>query len=649
MKKQNKKGFTLTEVLVVVLVISVLAAIAYPMYMRSITKSKAVEAINLLEMVRNKQLQNFAKKGKYFTDFSGVNNLTSDAENEQNTTSVIKVKEYTLSLNTDKNCMYASYNKGNTKFTFSSSYETAGLGCSGDICKSFGDIVGTADDVCNCNTKCSNGFTLNTDSCACECNLGCNNGSSCTTPSQNQPLSQSCGNGGTQTRVCTASCGGGSCGAWGPCTGQTCASSLKPSSNQSCGKCGSQSRTISCNNSTGAWQTSAWGSCTGEGSCTPGATQSCEGNGTQTCTSSCSWGTCVTAAKTPCPSACSANQKRDTAVEYSEDGACCVAKTACPSTCPDGQERDSSVSFTEDGTCCVSKTCDANESSLCSSTDGVWNNDDCSCSCGGKKSWSAATGCQCTNAADSSVCANSGGTWDDTQCSCSCASNKVWSGTSCDCADTAAATKCTNSKGTWKTDTCACECSGKNMTLVNGECKPKFKAKKINIGVLVNCHYCPDGFSWRTVCGENNKEDCYYAGSFDVSQGCSPATSKRDAAQYVISYEFYQGGSLQKRKGGTNGGGDPEDAYLWWTGGTRIGGQMYRYSGGSMPNCGSDVQDFCNQRCDKNSSTCSAKCLVSKSVPGCVNPRYKYCWHKCSPTRYSASNAAGTGVVGTCQ
>ena len=48
----KKSGFTLTEVLVVVLVISVLAAMAYPIYTKSATKSRAVEAINLLEMVR---------------------------------------------------------------------------------------------------------------------------------------------------------------------------------------------------------------------------------------------------------------------------------------------------------------------------------------------------------------------------------------------------------------------------------------------------------------------------------------------------------------------------------------------------------------------------------------------------------------------
>ena len=59
-KSKSRKGFTLSEMLVVVMVISVLAAIAYPIYTKAATKSRAIEAINLLEMVRNKQQQKYA-------------------------------------------------------------------------------------------------------------------------------------------------------------------------------------------------------------------------------------------------------------------------------------------------------------------------------------------------------------------------------------------------------------------------------------------------------------------------------------------------------------------------------------------------------------------------------------------------------------
>ena len=299
MKNNNKKkGFTLTEVLVVVLVIAVLAAIAYPMYTRSITKSKAVEAINLLEMVRNKQLQKFARDHEYYTDLSKITQLTSDSSLVTVEGETLKVNGYVLSVNPDKNCMSAYYKKGNTEFTLSTSYETAGLGCSGDICKSFGDIVGSATDVCGCTKTCDSGFTLDQASCSCVCNLGCATAGSCSSPSLSLPTTQSCGNGGSQTRVCTPSCNGGDCGAWGSCTSQTCEESLKPAASQSCGTCGTQSRTVSCNNSTGGWQTGAWSACTGDTcSCSeaskPAASQAC-GNcnkGTQTRTVTCNTST----------------------------------------------------------------------------------------------------------------------------------------------------------------------------------------------------------------------------------------------------------------------------------------------------------------------------------------------------------------------
>lgn len=667
-KSKCKKGFTLTEVLVVILIISVLAAIVYPMYTKVITKSRAVEAINLLEMVRSKQLQKFARDKAYYTTVAGLGQLTS-SEEQSVEGPVLKVKDYTISLNTDKSCMTASYVKnGQSIFSFSSSYERSGLGCTGDICSSFGNIIGTSQDVCNCGNKtCSNGETLDENTCECKCFRGCNQGGkcfdpygggesrpcasgcgtetstsscggavwtgSCGAPYLKYPISEACSGGGTRTRSCTSDCGGGSCGVWSACTGG------KTPCPASC-PAGQKRDTAVANQEDGAC-------CVAKTACPA----SCPtGQKRDTSISYSEDGSCCTA-QSACPATCEAGKKRNPSVNYTEQGECCIAKTACPATCADGEERDTSISYTEDGSCCKSKTCDESPKSLCESSMGTWDGGKaCACDCGSTKTWSVANGCECTNAADKTLCTNGGGSWNHASCACSCGTGKTWDAASgCVCSDTAAATKCTSSKGKWDSKKCSCSCTEKNFTLVNGECKPKFKAEKVNIGVLVNCHYCPDGFSWRTVCGENNKEDCYYGGDFDVQQGCDNVNGKRDNPQYVISYEFYIGGSLQKRKGGSNGGGDPEDAYLWWTGGERIGGKMYRYSGGSMPTCSGDPQDFCNQRCDAKSSTCNDKCLVNMNTNGCTNPRYKYCWHKCSPTRYSASNSSGTGVVVRCK
>lgn len=69
---KNRKGFTLTEVMVTVLIIASLAAIAYPMYNRSIMKARVADAISLIEIVRTAQQRNMAVNGNYFTQFTNA-------------------------------------------------------------------------------------------------------------------------------------------------------------------------------------------------------------------------------------------------------------------------------------------------------------------------------------------------------------------------------------------------------------------------------------------------------------------------------------------------------------------------------------------------------------------------------------------------
>ena len=47
-RKCMKKGFTLTELLVVVLIIAILSSVALPQYMKAVEKARATEAIELL-------------------------------------------------------------------------------------------------------------------------------------------------------------------------------------------------------------------------------------------------------------------------------------------------------------------------------------------------------------------------------------------------------------------------------------------------------------------------------------------------------------------------------------------------------------------------------------------------------------------------
>ncbi len=392
-RRLRRSGFTLTEVLVVVLVISVLAAIAYPIYTKSANKSRAVEAINLLQMVRTKQLAKFARSKQYITDVSALGQLTSHKSTETVVDGqVLKIKDYTISLNPSKDCSTATYDKGGIKFSFSSSYEHSGLGCTGAICSSFGNIIGASEDVCGCSSApCPAGFVRDTNNCECKCLSGCINNGVCQAPSQTQPTSRACGNGGTQLRTCTAGCDGGSCGEWGPCTGQSCPASSKPAESEVCGNCGTRTRTVTCDGATGAWTSGAWGNCTAEGVCAPNATQPCGNGGTQTCTSSCQWSsTCV---ETPCPATCADGFIR-TSATTGNTATCC----SCPSP---------KTTKMQSGGCDVNGNCQANKMictcpntadyTKCTSTGGTWNDTTCTCTCPttGKNPFDSTTGCAC--------------------------------------------------------------------------------------------------------------------------------------------------------------------------------------------------------------------------------------------------------------
>ena len=54
-KKRNEKGFTLIELMIVVVIIGILAALAIPRFMRATTKSKQSEAKQVLKQIYTMQ------------------------------------------------------------------------------------------------------------------------------------------------------------------------------------------------------------------------------------------------------------------------------------------------------------------------------------------------------------------------------------------------------------------------------------------------------------------------------------------------------------------------------------------------------------------------------------------------------------------
>jgi type IV pilus assembly protein PilA len=65
--ERTRKGFTLVELAVVIVIIGVLAAFGVPQFLKSVERSKAAEAFNYLAAVRAAQERFLAKNGIYYT------------------------------------------------------------------------------------------------------------------------------------------------------------------------------------------------------------------------------------------------------------------------------------------------------------------------------------------------------------------------------------------------------------------------------------------------------------------------------------------------------------------------------------------------------------------------------------------------------
>ena len=61
----SKDGFTLMEVMIVVVIIGIIAAIAIPSYSGYVTRTRRAEAITALETIALNEEKNFAEKGQY--------------------------------------------------------------------------------------------------------------------------------------------------------------------------------------------------------------------------------------------------------------------------------------------------------------------------------------------------------------------------------------------------------------------------------------------------------------------------------------------------------------------------------------------------------------------------------------------------------
>ncbi|MDD5005071.1 MAG: prepilin-type N-terminal cleavage/methylation domain-containing protein [Candidatus Omnitrophica bacterium] len=71
-KRFPKKGFTLMELIIVIVVIGILVSLAWPTYIKVIEKSRVTEAKNMLSAIRQSQIRYYAQYLRYSTSANTI-------------------------------------------------------------------------------------------------------------------------------------------------------------------------------------------------------------------------------------------------------------------------------------------------------------------------------------------------------------------------------------------------------------------------------------------------------------------------------------------------------------------------------------------------------------------------------------------------
>ncbi len=240
---KKKKAFTLTELLVVVVVIGVLSAVVLPKFNKVMETRKTTEAEEMMAAVRTEQEKRCALDKNYLQDLSKMSDIIPNTDTKNFT--------YVATATGIK-----AHSKGKYGYTLQMpSYQD------GRLCCDDADCAKLNKDYPSCSSLRSRADYLSGAECQGEDTDEDTDVKDCTGPRPSN--TQSCSNGcGTQTRTvtCNTSTGVWETGAWsGDCSCEC--TGTKPTETQSCNSCGTQTRSVNCDTSTGEWVPGAWSQC----------------------------------------------------------------------------------------------------------------------------------------------------------------------------------------------------------------------------------------------------------------------------------------------------------------------------------------------------------------------------------------------------
>lgn len=245
MRKSKTNAFTLTELLVTVLILGILAAVAVPKFTRAVESRKTTEAEELMSAVRTEQEKRCTLDKNYITNLTGLKQILP-LQNTQNFT--YNLTSTGMEASSQSKYAYTlkmpSYRDG--RICCENETECAKLNKNYPLCSA---LIARADY--RSGSECAGEPPV----------IECSGSAT-----------QSCGckNGGTQTRTCDTSAGTWS--DWGACSipAECECTETKPEESRECNGCGTQTRSVTCNTSDGLWNAGAWGACSKtEAECAP--------------------------------------------------------------------------------------------------------------------------------------------------------------------------------------------------------------------------------------------------------------------------------------------------------------------------------------------------------------------------------------------
>ena len=601
--KPGKKGFTLTELLIVVLVMGILAAIATPLYLRTIKKSRASDALNVLTAAAERQESYFINNGKYAAGFTELGAPVKGLEGDKTTTTNgVKVGNFKYQMS--DSCVSAVSLTGNQSsdeddYAIYKNFVTQQEGCVGKGCEVLEGIIdhvssvgcppvvvvkenedpGSGTDPCIANPAlcCPSGTTWNGTKCV---------GMECETGKVYDSLKKAC--------VCAIQC----------------ASGLGVLNESNC--------TCTCSNT-----------CSGGQVIDAGCNCSCPSNMPN-------WNAATSSCAPTCPSPKTRWNGAECVCPLDAPlftGSACVAcpvskpwngtQCACPSELP----------YEWGGKCMACYQSSYNSlKAACESTQygpaGTWTGVMCSCDC--REENSIFKNGHCT-------CPTSKPNWTGSACE-ACPSDKPWDGTKCSCPSdkpyeySGTCNKCQQTEdlsngiccpaGTVSTDGITCADPAKALT-----------PKRVNINVLANCHEDNEvGWNGKAPASCRVTKKGYFIG------GSLPYV-----ASTVTTHKYGMWPFKKKCKDGAEAHTSYYYGGTWWNGGTQV------YPQGQCNGSKTD-QEICNANC--TSKPCSYTCLISENVPSSCSSYYHYYsfYGHCEGCldRTACDNTSGSAVILTC-